>query len=230
MEENLVEHGAQHVSVAFVGHCHFHCFGDGTAQASAVVRVFRQDLSAGFGPVGWRCKDLCAEGFHDILSKRFLVVGNLYHINLQVEAEIGACFGQRCSPLACAGFGSYALEAFLLGVVRLRYCGVELVASGRVVSFEFIVDLRRCVQRFFQVVGSAKRRRAVDLIDVAYFFRDVEISRFVVHFLLSQFFAEYRIEVFHCRRFAGRRVDHRRRLFFHVSAQVIPLLRDLIFC
>ena len=103
------------------------------------------------------------------------------------------------------------------------------MAAGCVVSFEFIVDLRWCVQGFFQIVSSAKRCRAIDLIDIADFFRDVEVSRFVVHFLLGQFLAEYRVKVFYYRRFPGCRVDHRRCLLFHISAQVIPLLRDLVF-
>lgn len=54
------------------------------------------------------------------------------------------------------------------------------MTAGGVVSFEFIVDLRWRVQGFFQIVSSAKRCRAIDLIDIADFFRNVEVSRFVV--------------------------------------------------
>ena len=229
VKEHLVEHRAQHVAVSFVGHGYFYSFRNSASKASAVVRIFCQDLSACLRPVGWRCKDLCAKRLHDVLTERLLVIGNFDHVHLQVETKIGTCFGKCCSPLTCTGFCSHALKAFLFSVVSLCYCGVELMTAGGVVSFEFIVDLRWRVQGFFQIVSSAKRCRAIDLIDIADFFRNVEVSRFVVHFLLGQFLAEYRVKVFHYRRFPGCRIDHRRCLLFHISAQVIPLLRDLVF-
>ena len=60
------------------------------------------------------------------------------------------------------------------GVIGLGDGRIQLVAAGGVVAFEFVVDLGRCAQRFFQIVGPDQRRWAEHLVVFQDFVRNID--------------------------------------------------------
>ena len=229
MQHHLVEDRPQHVFVTITCDRSLHRFRYGASEASAVFGVFGQYLPSRFSPVGRRCVNVGSECLHDILPERLLLERHLYHVNLQIEAEVGACLRQGRSPLSGSRFRRHSPETLFLRVIRLGYRRIELVASRRVVAFELVVYLRRSVEGLFKIVRPAERRRSVYLIYVHHLVRYVEISRFAVHLLCRKLFAEHGIEILQLGRFSRRRIYHGSGLLLHVRSEVIPLLRYLVF-
>ena len=136
----------------------FNCFGDCAAEAAggAGMRLrMRRPTSVSIEGGG---RDRRAVDAHHLAAERLLFVGNLDHVDLAVEAEIGAGHRKRRAPLTCAGLGGHAHEALLLGIIGLGDGGIELVAAGGVVALKLIVDLSRSAELLFQVVGADQRR------------------------------------------------------------------------
>ena len=107
--------------------------------------------------VGRRRCDGSAVGAHHFAAERLLLITDFDHVYFAVEVKIGAGHGKRRTPLACAGLGRDAFEALFLGVISLRYSGVELVAAAGVVAFELIVDVRRGLQLLLEAVSADQR-------------------------------------------------------------------------
>ena len=129
VQQHLIEHRAEHITVALVRGRDLDRLGDRAAERAAGVRVVREDRAACLGGVRGRGRHVRAEGLHDRLAVGLLLIGYLYHVDLEVQPEVGARLGQRRAPLAGSGLGRQALEALLLGVVRLRDGRVELVRA-----------------------------------------------------------------------------------------------------
>ena len=143
MEQHLVENTAQYIAVTFPCTLGFHRFGNGTAQASGCAGMLCKNLSAdGGGHTGGRGNS-CAIGFHNFPAEGFLLIGNFYHIDQAVQAEIGACHGQSGPPLTGAGFRRNAGQSLLFCVIGLGDGGIELVASACIVAFKFIINFGR---------------------------------------------------------------------------------------
>ena len=155
VEQHLIENRTQHVTISVAGDSPLYGLGNGASQAAAVLRIFGQDFSPRFRPIRRRGEYIGAEGFHNVLSERFLVIRNFYHIHFQIQTKVGARFGQGSSPLSRSGFRGNPFQPLLFRVISLGHSGVQLVAAGSIVSFKFIIDLRRRIQRFFQIISPA---------------------------------------------------------------------------
>ena len=79
-----------------------------------------QDRAAGVRAVRRAGRDGGAVGLHDGAAVRLLLVADLHHVDVDGDLEDVAGDGQRGAPLARAGLGGDALDAFLLVVVGLR--------------------------------------------------------------------------------------------------------------
>ena len=187
-----------------------------------------EDLAADLCRIGGRRSDFRAVCAHYFAAERLLLVGNLDHEDLAVEVKEGAGHREGSSPLAGTGLGCDAFESLFLSVVRLGERGVQLVAAGCVVSFELIEDVSRSSQCFLKIFRVHERRRAIDLVEVMDFFRDVVVRGIVVEFLRHEFFAEDRSKVRCAHRLEGSGVQERSLLGLHVRSHVIPFLRDLV--
>ena len=187
-----------------------------------------KNLAADFGRIGRRRGYVCAVCAHYFAAERLLLIGNLDHVDLAVEIKEGAGHGEGSAPLAGTGLGCDAFESLFLGVVGLGKRGVQLVAAGCIVSFELIEDVSRSSQRFLKIFRVHERRRAIDLVEIMDFLRDVVVRGIVVEFLRHEFFAEDRSKVRCAHRLKGSGVQERSLLGLHVRSYVIPFLRDLV--
>ena len=157
VQKDLIEYGAEHIAVAGIRDCDFHCFGDRAAERTGRAGVLSEDLAAYICSVGRRRSDGSSVGAHDFAAERLLFVTHLDHEDFAVEVKIGTSHGQCCAPLAGTGLGGDAFEPLLLGVISLRDRGVELVASAGVVALELVVDVCRGLQLLLKAVSADQR-------------------------------------------------------------------------
>ena len=141
---------------------------------------------------------------------------------------MGGCLGKGGAPLAGSGFGGDGGQALLGAVVGLGQGGVELVRAGGVVAFELVVDLGRRAQGLLQVVGAAQGAGAVHLVHFLHAFGNGEEGGVIVQLLANQLVAEDRGDVLELGHGAVGQA-HGLGLFRHVCADVVPLLRNLVF-
>ena len=137
--------------------CYFYRFGNSASKAACCSGMLCEDLSADLCCHGRRRRYVCAVGAHYFSAERLLLIADLYHKDLAVQSEIGARHRKRRSPLTCSCFGRHALQALLFGIVCLRNGRIQLMAAAGIIALEFIIDLRRRVQRFFQTICTNKR-------------------------------------------------------------------------
>ena len=102
------------------------------------------------------------------------------------------------------------------------------MAAAGVVALKLVINLRRRIQFFFQTVSADQRRRTVHFIETADLLRNFEKSCIVVQFLQNQFLTENACQVFCLHRLEGARMQKRRRLMLHISAQIVPCCRHFI--
>ena len=185
MQQHLIEHAAEHVAVARGRGGDLDGLADRAAERAGRAGVLGEDAPADLRLRGRARRHGRAVGAHHLAAEGLLLIRALDHVDLAVETQIGAGHRQRRAPLTGAGLGRDAAQPLLLGIVRLRDGGVELVRAGGVVALELVVDFRRGLQLLFQTVGAHERRRAVHLVKIADLVRDGDVGRGVVQFLLS---------------------------------------------
>ena len=229
MQEDLVQDRTEDVAVTFLRDFRFDRFGNGAAERAGGVGVFREDLAADLRRVGRGGDDGRSVGAHDFPAEGLLLIGDLDHVDLAVEAEVGTGHGEGRAPLAGTGLGRDAFQALVLRVVGLCNGGVQLVGAGGVVAFELVVDLRRGLELFFQAVGADEGRRAIHLVEVADLVRDRDVPVLIVQFLGDEFVAEHGGQLFCRHGLHGAGVQERRRFVFHIGADVVPCLREFVF-
>ena len=149
MQQNVIKHGAKHVSALILAQRNLNGFGYCAAQRTAGIGVFGQYFSSDLSRIGGRRNDVCAVGLHYGLAVRLLLAADFYHINVQFQAVEGACHGQRRSPLSRARLCGKRGQSLLLCVVGLRDRGIKLMRSGGIVSLKFVVDFSRSIQHSF---------------------------------------------------------------------------------
>ena len=229
VQQHLIEHAAEHVAVAGSRGGDLDSLADRAAERAGRAGVLGEDAPADLRLRGRARRHGRAVGAHHLAAEGLLLIRALDHVDFAVETQIGAGHRQSRAPLAGAGLGRDAAQPLLLGVVRLRDGGVELVRAGGVVALKLVVDLRRGLQLLFQTVGAHKRRRAVHLIKVADLVRDGDLTVVVVELLTDQLVAEYGAQVVERHRRAGGGIAQRRGLDLHVRADVIPCARHFVF-
>ena len=157
-----------------------------------------------------------------------MLVADLYHVDLAVQAQIGAGHGERSAPLAGSGLGGDTLEALLLCVVRLCDGGVQLMGAGGVVALKFVVDFCRGLKLFLQTVGPHQGRGAVHLVKVPNLLGNGDLPGVVVQLLADQLVAEHGTQVVKAHGSAGAGIQQRGGLVLHIGPDVIPGFRHLI--
>ena len=228
VQQDLVEDGTEHVAVAGIGHRDFHCLGDRAAKGAGRSGMLGQDLAADIRRIGRGRRDRRAVCAHDFAPEGLLLVADLDHIYLAVEAKIGTSHRKRRAPLACSGLSGHAFKPLFFGVVGLRDGGVELVAAARVVALELVVDVRGGPELLFEAVRADERRGAVHLVEILNLLRDRDISVLVVQFLGDQLLAEDAAELFGCHGLMCAGIEKGSGLVLHVRPDVIPGGRDLV--
>ena len=98
-----------------------------------------------------------------------------------------------------------------------------------VVAFELVVDVGRSTEGLFEEVGANERGGTIHLVERADVFRNLNKRSFIIEFLLDEFVAENRLQVFESHRLAGSRVQERSGLLLHVGTDVVPCLREFVF-
>ena len=228
MQQNMVQHAAQCVvGIAAAGGV-FDCFGYRNRQTAVRIRVLRQHSPAGSGHFGRAGNDRAAEHFHERAPVRFLLVTDFHHIDHAFQAEIAAGHAERATPLSCAGLGSQSFDASLFVVISLGQCGIQLMAADRAGAFVFVVNFRRCIQRFFQFNRANQRRWTPGQIFVAHFLGNADPA-FLAHFLFDQFQRKNRRQVLRSNRLQGPRVQRRIQRLRQVGLNVVPGFRHLAF-
>ena len=152
VEQHLVEHRTEYIAAAGGVQGLFDRLRNRAAQRAAGARMGFQDGAPDFGGVGGAGDDIGAESLDDSLAERLLLVADLDHVDGQIQAVMGAGHRKRGAPLTGARFGGQAGQALFFGVIHLGGGGIELVGSGRVVSFEFVIDFRGSIQRPFKII------------------------------------------------------------------------------
>ena len=179
--------------------------------------------------VGGGRGDLRAVGAHDLAAEGLLLVADLDHVDLAVQAQVGAGHGQGGAPLAGAGLGGHALEALVLGVEGLGDGGIELMGAGGVVALELVVDLRRGLQLLLQAVGPDQGRGPVHLVEIADVVRDGDVGRGLVQLLPDELVAEDGLQILKGDGLARGGIEEGGGLVDHVGAEIVPCLGHLIF-
>src|SRR5438552_12333411 len=91
--------------------------------------MLREDRATGLRVLGQARDDLRAPSLNQRAPVRLLLVGDLDHVDLAVEANELAGERERTPPLTRAGLCCKTRTPFLLVIVRLRDRGVGLVTS-----------------------------------------------------------------------------------------------------
>src|SRR6516165_6559253 len=113
------------------------------------------------------CHALSTPSLHQRFAVRLLLETHFHHIDAYVEAEYGACKGERRAPLPRAGLGGEPLDTGLITVKGLGDGGVGFVATCRAHPFVFVVDPGRRIECPLQPARSTKRGRPPLTIDFA---------------------------------------------------------------
>ena len=103
------------------------------------------------------------------------------------------------------------------------------MASGGVVSLEFIIYLCRCSEGFFKAVSSHQGRGSVHLVKVQDLLGNVNIRRCVVKLLFCKLCTEHMAQLIQGTRLQGCRVEQGCGLIFHIRTHIVPLLWHFIF-
>ena len=157
MQQYLIQYTAQDIAITFRLGSHFDCLRDRAAKRSCGSRMSFQDLPSDLRRHGRRRGDRCTIGPHDFTAEGLLLIGNLDHVDFAVQSEERACHGESGPPLTGAGLSRHALEALLLRIISLCDRRIEFVASRSIVSFEFVIDMCRSIQRLLKEGGVGQR-------------------------------------------------------------------------
>ena len=144
VQKDLIEDGSEHIAVAGIGNCDFHCFGDRAAEGSGCAGVLSEDLAADICRIGRRRCDGSAVGAHHFAAERLLLITDFDHVYLAVEVKIGTGFLIGCS----FSFESEMIEAGIemrhntMGRnVPMYITGIDTVPAG-VFSGKMVVSMR----------------------------------------------------------------------------------------
>ena len=154
MQHYLRQDRTQHITIGVLADSSFHCFRNRAAQTSRSPRELGVNLTPHICEHRRGRCHFCSISTHDFAPERLLLVRTLHHIYLTVQTEIGTRHGESRAPLTCSCFRRHALQPLLLRVVRLSDSRIQLMASGSIISFKFIVNVSRRIEFFFQAVRS----------------------------------------------------------------------------
>ena len=143
VQEDVVEHRAEGVLRVVAGRGVLDGLADRHPERARAVGRLAEDRPAVVRRQRRAGHDLRAVRLHQDPPVRLLVVAGADHVDLDLEAEVGAGERQGAPPLAGTGLGREALDALLLVVEGLGERGVRLVAAGRADALVLVVDVGR---------------------------------------------------------------------------------------
>ena len=228
MQQNVIEHRAEHIAAGRRILRLFHRFGNGATERAARFGKFAQDPSARLGGFRRRGNDVRAVCADDLFAVGFLLGRDLHHKDVELQPVERRRHRERRAPLPRARFGRNRTQALFFGVIRLRRRGVELMRARSIVAFEFIIDFRGRIENTFEKISAHQRRRAEGFIKIADIFGNFDIFVGVVQFLIDTFVAEHRTQVFFGAGFARRGIQKGIVRTLHVRLHVIPRTRHFL--
>ncbi len=156
-----------------------------------------------------------------------LVVGDLDHIDLALDAEEVAGQGQGAAPLPGPGLGGDALAPPPPCCTRPgQWTVLGLWLPARAHPLPLVVDLRRGPQGLFPASGSDERGRTPDLVDVQDLIGDLDVP-LLAHLLGDEAHGEEGGQVVGADGLVGARMNHRRHGHGEVGLDVVPVPRHL---
>jgi hypothetical protein len=227
VHQHVVQHAAEGVLGVIPHRRVLDRLADRDAEAARRVRILLEDLLAGLGVRARARHDLGAEGLHQDAPIRLLLIGDLDHVDLALQAEEAAGLRQGRAPLAGAGLGRQARDALLLVVVRLRDGRVGLVAARRAHALVLVVDVGRRIERLLEPARAIERRGPPQAQDVPHLVGDLD-PPLLAHLLLDQLHREEGREVLGADGLAGAGMERRRERRLEVRLDVVPLGRHLL--
>ena len=192
VQNHVIQHASQAVARVFrTAQSHLHGLGNGQPEASRTVRIALQRRTARFGQRRGRRHALRAPRVHHQAAVGLLVVADLDHEYLEVDAEVLGREGDRRAPLSGAGLGGQVLDALFVVVVGLRHGGVGLVRTRGRHAFVLEKDLRGRSEGLFQPRRAHERRRAPYPVNLLHLLGNVDVT-LGRHLLVDQFLGEDR--------------------------------------
>ena len=163
---------------------------------------------------------------HEGLAVRLLIVRELDHEHLALQPKLRTRKRQRRAPLARPGFCHNLFRALHLVVIGLGQCRVGLVRPAGAHAFVLVIDARRRVEVFFEVVGSEQWRGPVLEVLVSNLFGDLNkpVRR---HFLGNQGLWKKGAKHLGADRFVGARMQRRQGFVGHVRHNVVVMGGEL---
>jgi len=162
---------------------------DRQPEASRAVRITLQRRAARVGQRRGRRHAFRTPCVHHQAAVGFLVVADLDHEYLQVDAEMFRGEGDRSAPLPGAGLGGQVFDALLVVVISLRYGGIGFVRTRGRHALVFEIDLSGRSEGLLQPGCTHERRRSPYLVDFLHLFGDVDVA-LGGHLLVDQFLGE----------------------------------------
>ena len=228
VDEDVVEDAAERILGVLAHGGVFDRFGDGDAEGAVAVRIRREDAPSGVRVHRRAGDDRAAPELHHRAAIRLLVVGDLDHVHLRLDAEHLAGEGERRAPLPRARLRGDALHTLLGVVVGLGDGRVRLVRTRGRYALVLEVDVGGRIEGLLQGGGADERRRAPELVGFAHLVRDGDVA-LGRDFLLNQLHREERRQRFRADRLVRAGVQRRRRRRLQVRGDVVPLLGYLRF-
>ena len=227
MGQHVVEHAAQRILRVLARGRVLHRLADGDAEAARRVRIFCQNFLACLSVGTGTGDDLSAPRLHHDAAVGLLLIRDLDHVDLALQAKEVARHRQRRAPLTGARLGADARDLLLLVVVRLGHRGVRLVAAGGTHALVLVVNVGRRAERLLESARAEERRRPPEAQDVPHFFRDLDPA-LLTDFLLDQLHREERRQVLRPDRLAGAGMKHGRERRLQIGLDVVPLRRNVL--
>ena len=229
MQKDVIENASENVSAVLSLESDFDRFRDSATERTARIRHLFENTATYLSRIRRRRYNFRAVRSYYFLSVRFLLGRNLDHIHLKVYTAKRARHRERRAPLSRSRLGRERSYALLFSVIYLRHCRIELMRTGCIVSFEFVIYLRGSTQSFLEEIRSAKGRRTVHMIEILYTlgYRNEFVGR--IEFLLYYLVAKNGSEIVFGAWLHRLWINERLVLFLHASLDIEPCLRHLAF-
>ncbi len=186
------------------------------------------ELPAEFRGRAGRGVDLGAVHLHQCQSVNLPVVNRSNPEDGAFDSRKRRRVRKRSAPLASASLGCYSLKAFLLGIIHLRQCCVDLMAASWAVELGLVVDPGWCIEVLFQIDGPEKLPRPTRLPIELQHLRWNIYPALLRHLLLEAFVDQELRQLLKPRR-ALVRVLRRRHRLRQVGDDVIPSRRHVLW-
>ena len=223
MERHVVEHGAERIFAAGGRRSELDGLRDSCAERAGMVWIARNDILSGARRHRRRALHRSAKGTHEVRAIRLLLHRDLHLIDGSLQSVEFGGVGQGTAPLSGTGLCRDVRVAFLLAVVALWECRVDLVRAEWVRTLVLEVDVGAGAESLLEGVGADERCGAIVSILLLNLFRDVDPGVCLVKLLLRAFEVEDVGEILSLHGLMSLGVQWRERFVRHLCLYVVPL-------